>query len=438
MQSLAYRLASLPADVAYVLRALFMPKRYGDNFRLASQGAGLPSAAANMSVTYNSADWDQVTAASVLPAADFLVFLFANPLRAFIQYMPNPSGQTYSYTLQSENITAGSAFQLVRYEEIRLFPRFATPTTAFQPHGQILFPGYDEGCRNYMYVQQGDGGANSMVVTLSTPATLLDNWVRFYIWDGKHPRLIQSTNMAAGDTSVSLLAPGAGGVYVFASVYWCEPSAGVTASVTITGNGAVYAHRPVSNIGTLIQQAYGIRVNSCSIRVQNDASPLNRNGNTTAVTVSKSIPWTNFATSAAALTQLQNYREFTADKGYYGIPLPDSDEDVSEYYDDICETAFRALTAPITSYPLSERRPYKAVSFNIPVASGRSLTFDVTHTVEFLTNNKLQEQALSNISEDSVCDAIVVASTQETDYENTPNWRDALETVDAYMDKGSG
>lgn len=436
MQALAERLETVPADVAAILRAFFLPKRYGNEFRLASEGAGLPSAAANMSVAYNTADWDQVITAGVLPAADFMVFLFANPLRSFILYTPNPSGQPYAYALQPQNIASG-VFTVPRAIEIALFPRFATPTTAFQPHGQILFPGYDEGGRQYLWVQEADGAALGMHVTLGAAATFAGvNWVSFYAWDGKHPRLLQKTKLAIGDTDVWLTAAALppGGAYVYATVFWVELP--TTAAVEIRGSNEVFGHRPVSNIQTLIQQAYGIRVNSCSIRVQNDASPLSRNGNITAVTVSRSIPWCNVASSASALSQLQNYREFTADKGYYGVPLPESDEDVSQFYDDICESAFRTTTAPITSYPLSERRPYKAVSFNIPVQAGRSLTFDVTHTIEFLTNNKLQEQKLSTTSEDSVCAAIVVASTQETDYENTPNWRDALETVADYMDQG--
>lgn len=436
MQNLARRLQTVPEDVRDILRAFFLPKRYGDEFRLASEGAGRKSAAANMSVSYNTGDWDQVTVASLLPAADYLIFLFANPLRAFIQYLPNPSGQAYSYRLVPQNFAGPTDFQVCRNQEVALFPQYATCGTSFQPHGDVLFPGYDEGGRNYLWVQEANGG-NTMSVTFSAATSFATTWVRFYAWDGKHPKLIQNTNVPIGDTQVNLLAGNlpVGGAYVYCSVYWGELDIGITVNVEINGSSAVYGHRPVSDIRSVAQQAYGIRVNSCSIRVQNDASPLNRNGNTTAVTVSKAIPWCNFATSAAALSQLQGYREFTADKGYYGVPLPDSDEDVSEFFDDICLTSFKGNGSPCTSYPLSERRPYKAVSFNIPVVGGRSLSFDVTHTIEYLTNNKLKETQLSKVSEDSVCAAIVVASTQETDYENVPNWRDALETVADYMDK---
>lgn len=439
MLALRERLQSAPADVAAILRAFFLPKRYANDFRLASEGAGLPSAVANMSVSYNTGDWDTTTAGTLLPAADYMLFLFANPLRAFIQYVPNPSAQVYNYLLAGRD--GQNSFALPLYEETKIYARHANSTSAFQPHGSTMFPGYDDTHNYYLFVAQADGvagvGTNGMSVTLNVaPTFTAGTRIRFYSWDGKHAQLIQTTDGVIGQSTYWLNANAlaSGGAYVFASVTNVEAPI-TSCSVNIVGNSSCWGHRSISQIASLLDQAYGIRVNACSVRVQNDASPLSRNGNTTAVTVSKSLPWTNFATSASALSTLQNYREFTADKGYYGVPLPDSDDDVSEFFDDICHSSLRAVTfLPQFSYPLTERRPYKAVSFNIPVSAGRSLTFDVTHAIEYLTNNKLQEQKPSTVSQESVCSAIVVASTQETDYENTANWRDALETVSEYMD----
>lgn len=439
MQSLAERLQTVPSDVADILRAFFLPKRYGNDFRLASEGAGFPSAAANMSVSYNSGDWDSVTVGSLLPPADYMCFLFANPLRAFVQYVPNPSAQTYTYQLMNRTAST-TTFSVGRgAQEIPLYARIANCVSTFQPHGPYLFPGLDEADHYYLFVSQADGATVGMSVTLNAACTFVGTTiVKFYAWDGKHARLIQTSFGQIGTQTFWLEAINlpAGGAYIYASISNGEILI-TSCTVSIIGNTSTWGHHPVSNVGTLLQQAYGIRVNSAAIRVQNDASPLSRNGNITAVTVSKSIPWTNFATSASALSNLQNYREFTADKGYYGVPLPDSDEDVSEFYDDICESSVRTNTLNFFAFPLSERRPYKAVSFNIPVAAGRSLTFDVTHTVEYLTNNKLQEQKMSTVSQDSVRAAIVIASTQETDFENVANWREALETVAEYMDHGT-
>lgn len=432
MQALAERINSEPQDVANILRAIFQPKIYGNDFRLASEGAGLPSAAANMSVAYNAADWDGATGARLLPAMDMLLFLFCNPLRAFVMYLPNPSDATYTYQLYDRR---GSAtFALPLYNETPLYPRHGLPTTPFQPHGPMLFPGYDEGDNYYVHISQSDGVNGLQVTFVGTFFFNASTIIRWYAWDGKHPRLIHTEQNVVGQLTYGMntLVIPSGGLYVFVSIYNQEPFI-TGATLAVTGSTAVWGHQPVSNVASLITQAYGIRVNSASIRIQNDASPLNRNGMITAVTLSNSIPWTNFATSAAALSQLQNYREFTADKGYFGVPLPDSDSDVSEFYDDIAQDSLRTGSLPQYGYPLSERRPYKAIGLSVPVFNGRSFTFDVTHTLEYLSNNKLITQETSSVSEASVRNAIVIASTQETDFENVANWREALQTVAGYV-----
>ena len=220
---------------------------------------------------------------------------------------------------------------------------------------------------------------------------------------------------------------------MFASVLNEDPTIS-TCTVRVRGSGqGVWCHRPVSDINTLMANAFGIRVNSATVKVQNNASVMNKNGDIISVTVSKSLPWTNIASGCDTLAGLQNYRERVADNGYFGVLLPDSDEDVSEYYDDIAADAARNGTVSQTSYPLSERRPYKAFGITVPVAAGRSFTFDVTHTIEYITNNKLVGQGTSQFSEDSVKAAIVIASTMETDYENPSHWKDIVSSIGKYL-----
>lgn len=433
MQAVGERLRSVAPDVAALVRAFFAPKLYGNELRFASEGAGLPSAAANLSLQYSTLDWDNATSNTLIPSTDMMCFLFCNPLRAYVQYQHNPSSASYVYDLVSR---AGSTtFFVPLYQERPLFPKYATVATAYAPHGPILFPGYDDGGRYYLPVCASSSTQAFTVQCTTNPTVAGATIVRWYAWDGKHPRLIQESKSSVGNPNFYLqdTAIPSGFAYIYATILNNDPAI-VGATVKMFGDYPVWAHNPVSNITTLLTQAYGIRVNLASIRVQNDASPLNRNGMVVGVTVAKSIPWQSIATGAAALSQLQNYREFVAEKGYYGIPLPDSDEDISEFYPDIAQSSIPNTTSSqMFGYPLSERRPYKAVGLTIPVTTGRSISFDVTHTIEYLTNNKLVEQKSANVSEASLRDAIVIASEQETDFENVANWRDALETVAGYV-----
>lgn len=428
MAELARKLQTVPTDVAALLRAIFLPKLHANGLRLASEGAGIPSAAANMSVVYDTSNWPAATVTSELPPADQMYFLFCNPLRSLVYYIHNPTNTAYAYQL-IDPLNGTVNFTLKRDVEIELRPRFAQVSTTFAPHSTLMFPGYDENGHYYLWVQSGVGG-NMTVLLNGSPASNGIGVVKFFYWDGKHAALYSIQEFLSGQSSYNIVPPN-GGAYMFASVQSFQNTIS-SATVTINGSGDIWAHVPVPDIQTLLLQAYGIRVNAASIRIQNDSSPLNRNGNIIGVTVAKSINWTQIATSASALSQLQNYREFTADKGYYGVPLPDSDEDVSEFFDDISAPALRAYpTMTQMAYPLQERRPYKAVSLNVPQTSGRSFTAEITHALEYLTNNKLVSQALSKVSEKSVADAIAIASTLETDFENYDNWRETLATIRA-------
>jgi hypothetical protein len=431
MEELRKRLEVDQSDVGKILRALFLPKIYGDEFRLASEGAGMKSAAANMSVNYSSASWDTATADNQIPASDLMGFLFGNALRAFILFEHNPTGAQSSYALQNL-LGTGSVFTLPQFVDTEIVPRYAIPNSAYQPHGAFLFPGYDEAGHFYIWVDNGTAaGNNSLDVDLNAGPATTNGMITWWRWDGKHAvRHDLQQFVVAQQTYTS--RPPVGGAYMFASVY--NQDANVTScQVTANCTQGIWGHHPVSDITTLMTNAFGIRVNSATVKVQNNASFNNKNGDFTTVTVSKSLPWCQIASGAQNLSNLQNYRDRPADNGYFGVILPDSDEDVSEFYDDIAAGATRASTINQFAYPLSERRPYKAIGLTVPIAAGRSFTWDVTHTIEYITNNKLVGQGVSQCSEDSVKAAIVIASTMETDYENPSHWKDIVATIGKYI-----
>lgn len=431
MEELRNRLEMDQSDIGKILRAIFLPKIYGDGFRLASEGAGMKSAAANMSVNYTSVAWDAATANNQIPAQDVMAFVCGNALRAFILFDHNPTGANFTYALQNL-LGTGTLFTLPLFNNTQIVPRYALATSAYRPHGDILFPGYDEQGNNYVWVDNGTAlGTNSLDVNLNVGPAGTAGMITWYRWDGKQAVLHDQTQFAAGQQTYTTRPP-VGGAYMFARVYTGDPTV-TSCQVTITCTQGCWGHHPVSDIQTLMTNAFGIRVNSASCKVQNNASALNKNGDFTTVTVSKSLPWCNIASGADTLSLLQNYRDRPADNGYYGLILPDSDEDISEFYDDIAAGSLRGSLINQFAYPLSERRPYKAIGLTVPIAAGRSFTFDVTHTIEYITNNKLVGQDVSGFSEDSLKAAIVIASTMETDYENPSHWKEIVATIGKYL-----
>lgn len=441
MEDLARRLEQNKSDVASILRALFLPKLYGDSFRLASEGAGMKSGCANMSLTYDTTNWENATSGNILSGNNLMLFLFGNALRAYIQYVYNPGGDEYLYTVYAPD--GGTTWPVFARSTTTIVPRYATTSSLFQPHGPILFPGYDNAGNYYLWIDSGntgtDAAAYGLCVTVPADPAVDNGVIEWYYWDGQGPQrwnYVSLSTMAAPTTYGCTPPPF--GAYMFVRVTPAASSAWTSVTVQIRCNQDAYGHHPVADVQTLMTQAYGLRVNSASVKVQNDAAALYKSGKIISATVAKSRPWTSCEfNSIDDLTRFQNYRERTADKGYYGVILPDSDADVSEYYDDICTDSLRGGALVQAAYPLSERRPYKVVGIQIDDQQGRSLTIDVTHTIEYLSNNKYVGQNTSAFSQESLKAAIVIASTMETDYENPTHWKEIVSTIASYIPAGA-
>lgn len=447
MATLSERINSSSEQIRQILQALFLPKEFGNGFRLASEGAGNKSACANMSLSYDSSSWESTTADTWLLESQLMVFLFANPLRSYIQYDHNPSGNVAEYLVSAVDGTTSWAIPASTNGEriaTELIPRWATANSSYAPHGPILFPGYDRCGHYYLFVSTGDvtpvppATAYGLVVSLSVaPVAANAGNIRWYVWSGKAPFLWYSETITTNVQNYSCVVPD-GGAYMYAVVEYTENVANQTASLTIREQSYVWQHHCVSDINSLLTQAYGIRVNSATIRVQNDAAPLSREGMIVSATIGANSSWQTVSLGTDYLMNVQLARDRTADRGYYGIVLPDSDDDVSEFYSDISASAFStAPTLTQAAFPLNERRPYKAIAINVATSAGRSFTFDVTHTIEYLTNNKLVGQNVSDFSEKSLEAAIVIASTMETDYDNPVHWRDILQTIATYLPLGA-
>lgn len=451
MQDLTRRLETDSSDIGRLLRGFFLPKQYGDNFRLASEGAGVSSATGNLSQMIDvGPDWEPATTAQQINQTDMMCFLFANPLRACVFFVHNSAGANYKYDCYPITNPSSTNFAMAQGQTVQTYFLYAlaSPTViapSITPHGPVLYPGYDDAGNTYLWVDNSPaGGSNTMEVDLVPPATTTNGSITWWYWNGKSATPWETQVFVTGlhPHRPTTLPPG--GAYMFVTVSnFAEPTS-TSFAIAIRGSRGCWAHRPIPDIQTLAGQdpvsymAYvnGIRVNAASIKAQNNSQELDKNGNLISVTVASGIPWSNIATGSATLSNLQNYRERTNARGYYGVLLPDSDEDISDFFDDIAPWYVGntpSANGPVqTSFPLAERRPYKAVGINAPLNSGRTFSFDITHCIEYLTNWRLQSRDHPRTSEESLIAAIVIASTMETDYENPTHWQDILASIGKY------
>lgn len=456
MEELERRIQTDNSDVGRILRALFLPKLYGDNLRLASEGAGVKTAALNLSYLYDiTDDWTASNTNGMLSASDEMLFVFGNPLRSAIVYYHNNPGSYYAYDIYNSehkktwDLTPGVTMELRGTYGL---PALLPIPSAWSPHGPVLFAGYDRYGHNYVWVDGSPraGASNTLAVFLDPPPATTAERIEWWIWDGMKAVIWDAQSSVALQAAYQTVPP-LGGAYMFATVRLLDKTSNVlTGACQVIGNRDCWGHKALVTGGLgdataqtpdtgLLAQTFGIRVNAAAVKCQNNSQEINKNGNIISCTVAKGIPWSSIALGGGVLSNLQNYRERVAENGYYGVLLPDSDDDISEFYDDITtQTTFADVEFGVYAYPLTERRPYKAVSLAVPLSTGRSFAFDITHCIEFLTNSDLASIDVSPFSEDSLIAAIVAASTMETDYENPTHWRKILGTIGRYGSRAIG
>lgn len=436
MEALQKRLESDSSDVGTLLRAIFLPKIYGDNLRFASEGAGVRSATGNLSQILDvGTDWATATQTQAIPASDMMAFAFANPLRSFVYYIHNFANDAYNYIAIPNNNLANWPLPIGNTVQSYFLGASADPLLPnFQPHGDYLAAGHDAAGNTYLWVDNSPLGSGNMTVTLDINPGGSVGAVSWWYWNGKSATLLETQLFTGASAIYNATTIPAGGAYLFVRVSNTIGSPVTSFTLSVNGSHGVWAHRSIPQLVEYLTVAVddvyrvsGIRVNACAFKAQNDSQEIEKNGNLISVTVASKIPWSNIAAGTSYLSNLQNYRERSNNNGYYGVLLPDSDDDISEFFDDVIPSTQGTNT--VASFPLIERRPYKALGITAPIATGRNFLFDVTHCIEYLTNWQIQSLDNPRTSEESLTAAIVLASTMETDYENPTHWRDVIASI---------
>jgi hypothetical protein len=412
--------------IARLVRAFALPKEFGDGVRLASEGSGIKTATGNLTVQYNAANWASAVADTRLPAADMMAFLFNNILRGFVYYDHNPTAAVMTYAAQ---FTQGAASVACYHRTTtKIQPRYYTPTLAYRPHGSILFCGEDNG-ELYTPLDQG----NSMFATLNPAPATVNGAVTFWLWDGKRAVPVANYPFVIAQANYPHVA-------LVSGDYFCtvtnNEGVDLACSSAINGSSPVWCHSAVDDIEEFLTIAAGTRINFASCKIMNTANDQDKNGREVSLTVSSAIPWRQFATGYNAATGLEGFVSRPAEEGGYVFNIPDSDNDIDEFYDDITFGGFPGGLSQ-ASYPLSERQPYKMIALNIPTAAGRAITFEVTHCPEFLTNGKLSEKDISPFTPGQVSAAVQILRTMSSDYANDTHLGDILATVGKYLPRSA-
>ncbi len=413
-----------PPTVDAVVRAFMLPKEFGAGFRLACEGAAMRTAVASMSEEYTLGDWADATVAKYLPANQSMFFLFANPLRACVYYLPNTAAALCRYDALPLDPIGANSFKApvtVFAQPLQFAGASPAVTSALNAHGAFLAAGLDVAGNTYLWVDN-HAGEGTCEVNWNSPALGTEYQVQFFVWNGRTAQpYSEILTSVLGQDLFSTTAP-VGGAYMFATI---TNSGALYRTVTFNINttGPIWAHKPMSNLSSFLSLAQGIRVNATAVKLQNNASINDKNGKLISATVAPTISWTQLATGFDAVSQIATYTDRPAEKGYYGFLAPQDEDDVSDFYPDIMRSPYPTSAVVLTGFPLIERRPYKVIALSVPIAVGRSFVWDVTHSIEYLTTKKVIEQEYSALSRETLQQAISTLRRFDSDYESPDQLR---------------
>lgn len=377
--------------ISHILESLVLPQD-NDPLRYNNDASSQPTACKTLTQDFKL-NWNDATTSKVLPSTDTMVFVFRHPTRAVITYDNNASSQPFAYAVYDY---AGTTSQYVPPGCIN-FPFNSGParsTTGYAPHGPVLYPALEDGRVGYWCDSDGSGKYSSLMVTAEgDTSALLTGSVSFWFWSGAAWILQETVSMENGVATYGGPVTPKGGAYSHVTISTPVNCSATQFNLQIQTGGvdgpSVWCHHPVSNLDQLLPIMQGARVLAASVDWENFGSDLEESGKVVAVGVAAGQNWTKIGTSQSALTQLSGYKPGLAKKGYYGFLRIDDEQDLVFRQD--VGTGALPDSQPYAYFPLRERSSYLAISMSIASTTSRDTSITVTHSLEYLTNSKIQE-----------------------------------------------
>lgn len=418
-------------EVEQILFALTLPSE-APAFRYNGQTTGNPTSAKTL-MQDQKLNWQNVTVDGSIPAAEQMVFLFRNPLRAFVYYDANPTGQLFDYIVHNwdgttthnpSNMVGGGYFQPVL--------SYATPTPAstYYPHGDYLFPCEANGRLGFWVDQSAAATYASLGVSFAADPGLAGASIQWYNWNGLQWENADQQDTVAGTLDYYNVTPFVGGAYMSLDIK-INSAAACPFTIHIKSNAGatgVWCHRSIPNISELLPIINGVRVNAASILWTNFSSELQASGKLVSVSVPACLPWTNIAVSQSGLTRLQGYESRQAKTGGYSFLRPDGPDDF-KFNNDIRPSTRKGSVLNYAAFPVQERSSYVALALSVANVDARDTSIQITHAIEYLTDSKIQEVAFSEWSDEAWAEAIQKCRTIPQHHENRIHFKSIFRKI---------
>lgn len=385
---------------------------------------------------------------AALPATDWGGFVFRNPLRAAVIYKRFPiSSPQYIWAFNPVPTEVGelSVTDTQTYVSVQeqkdLEPYVARPNpiNIYNPHGQALYAGTDDGYR-YLWVD-GDG-TNSHITfsfTWGNVTTIANSRVVYiYRWDGGLRRLVTTVDSGPIGTqnfSTNLPVGASPSGYYSISVKNGDVASTIAVSHTSANQTEFWAHYTAGQLtgGGLtgnVASVNDVRVLAANILVQNKASPLTKQGKSIICQALKNEDWHSFYGSGQVMynriSSSPNSRAFNWEDGLYGFLKPTGETDM-DWILPFITTGSQAAIEDVT-YSLLQS-DYLAFCISTTVDGAGDCVFTYTHAIEYRTRNFWLETGPPSISSDEWESGIQAVISMEQFYHNPIHWAKIFSTI---------
>lgn len=306
-------------------------------------------------------DWSYYNAnTSQLKIGQQLTYLFMNPLRSIVYYMPNSSGHSAKYQMVFEsNGVNSSLFQtgtiatsmlsssIFRINPVWLVDSYLGDNTHEHPHGNILYCGRAENKVGF-WIDATESSPATCHAGSNGAAVNFD--VQVYILDGDtfdaHKR-VHCVNTTTADTTFTITKSG---------YYSIELITGDTMSFSFSfeTSSSFFCHNCIPSIDTQLSGLLWSRINAGSLLFTNTSAEIAKNGNIIMAQLPCAQPWYNYITEYDALAAYPTATTLSYETGGYGFWKPKGIQD----FEFVTQVTSSSGVVDSCYYPLTPAHDY--------------------------------------------------------------------------------
>jgi hypothetical protein len=386
-----------------------------------------------------------------VPSGTMYMAIFRSVLRSAVVFIPNPGAvltvplaTSYQYdalfydSSTTETQVTQSLNESLDVIDVQPLYFSANSANTWSPHGTRFYCGLNAGKR-YVWLDK----TNVVTFTTAVNVTIDLNVYQFSGQPTEEPSPFLTIALVAVDTAVFTAVNA--GYYRFSFTFDGAVPVSTTFSMSIVGNGDVFAHLPLLGVENHISYLRQYRVNAGSMLVAPTMADFSKNGDIFGIcSSSNQVQWYSNLTFSDWSNQsnVQAYYFFSrAGRGGYTFLRPSKIDDDFSYRDD---SGFTTPTggASCLGYHLNSTSFYSAfaVQTTSTAIAGSSTTYasacnfllTVVHSIEFVAPDQWVEAKPPSSEYKDVIAAMEIVAPMMTFYENPLH----LKQIGEFLGKG--